>query len=70
MLTPLVLVASLLWGRLRQLREDDRGMTTETMIITAILAGVALAVMSAIAIAINNRGTDIKNDLDGAMAML
>jgi hypothetical protein len=70
MFTPLVIVASVLRDRLRQLRDDDRGMTTEAMIITAILAGVALAVVGAIAVAIRNKGTDIENDLNNAMALL
>ena len=32
----------------RQARRDDRGMTTETAIITAILAGLALGVTAVI----------------------
>lgn len=39
-----------LWERLRMLREDDRGMTTETVIITAALviaAGVLIAAIAA-----------------------
>jgi hypothetical protein len=34
--------------RVRHARRDDRGMTTETAIITAILAGLALAVTAVI----------------------
>jgi hypothetical protein len=34
--------------RLRQAQSDDRGMSTETAIITAILAGLALAVTAVI----------------------
>jgi hypothetical protein len=34
--------------RVRDARQDDRGMTTETAIITAILAGLALAVTAVI----------------------
>lgn len=41
-LTPIRMLASLLWGRLQALREDERGMTTETVIITAMLAGLAI----------------------------
>lgn len=61
---------SVLWGRLQQLRADDRGMTTEAMIITAILAGVALAVVGAIAISIRDKGTEIENDIDAALGLL
>lgn len=41
-LTPIRMLTSLLWGRLQALREDERGMTTETVIITAMLAGLAI----------------------------
>jgi hypothetical protein len=34
--------------RLRDARQDDRGMSTETAIITAILAGLALGVTAVI----------------------
>jgi hypothetical protein len=34
--------------RVRHARRDDRGMSTETAIITAILAGLALAVTAVI----------------------
>jgi hypothetical protein len=70
MLTPLVLVASVLRHRLQQLREDDRGMTTEAMIVTAILAGVALTVVGLIAVAIRNKGSEIETDINNAMALL
>jgi hypothetical protein len=70
MLTPLVLVASMLRDRLRLLREDDRGMTTEAMIITAILAGIALAVVGAIAVRIQDKGSEIEEDLQNALALL
>jgi hypothetical protein len=69
MLTPLAVVASVLWNRLQQLREDDRGMTTEAMIITAILAAAALAVVGVIATAISNKGDQIEQDINDAMAL-
>lgn len=43
--------------RLRALREDERGMTTETVIITGIMAAVAVAAGTLIAVAIRNRAT-------------
>jgi hypothetical protein len=55
---------SLLWGRLRELREDDRGMTTETMIITALLAAAALAAVGLIVAAIARRSQGISGDID------
>lgn len=70
MLGPIVLVISMLRGRLQQLRDDDRGMTTETMIITAMLAVAAIAAVTVIGRAITNKGTDISNEIDGALALL
>ena len=67
MLTPLVLLISLLRGRLGDLRADDRGMTTEAMIITAILAAAALAVVGAIAVAITDKGGQIEDDINQAL---
>jgi hypothetical protein len=64
MLSFLLLIASLLWDRLKELREDDRGMTTETVIITAALAGVALLVVGWLVTAIRDKGTDIQNDIN------
>jgi hypothetical protein len=61
-------IISMLWHRLLQLRDDDRGMTTETMIITAALAAAALAAVVLIAGAINNKSQDIKTDIEGALA--
>lgn len=37
-------LAEILVARLRAAREDERGMTTETVIITAVLAALAIAV--------------------------
>lgn len=64
MLSFLLLIASLLWDRLKELREDDRGMTTETVIITAALAGVALLVVGWLVTAIRNKGTEIQTDIN------
>ncbi len=41
--------------RLRAHRDDERGMTTETVIITGIMAAVAVAAGTLIAVAIRNR---------------
>ena len=70
MLTPFVLLYVTLRARLDALRDDDRGMTTEAMIITAILAGVALAVVGLIAAAITRKGNEIESDIDSALALL
>ena len=70
MLGPTVLVISMLWGRLQQRRDDDRGMTTETMIITAMLAVAAIGAVTLIARAITDKGTEIQNEIDGAVGRL
>jgi uncharacterized membrane protein len=52
-----------LWGRLKDLRDDDRGMTTETVIITAALAALAIAVTTIIVVKVRNEANTI--DVDG-----
>lgn len=64
MLVGIIPIISALWGRLQELREDDRGMTVETMIITALLAAAALAAMTAIVAAIARKQGDVVHDLD------
>jgi hypothetical protein len=49
------IVARLLVDNLKAARHDERGMTTETAIITALLVGLALALMVAIGTVVNNR---------------
>jgi hypothetical protein len=70
MLGPVALLVSLLLGRLRQARQDERGMTTETMIITAMLAAAALGAVAVIVNAIANKGDEIGNDIQGALGYL
>ena len=67
MLGPLVTYMSVLWNRLHDLREDDRGMTTEAMIITALLAAAAIAAVTVIATAVRNKGDDIGDQIDGTL---
>ncbi len=70
MLGPIAVILSMLWGRLQDARHDERGMTTETMIITAILAVAAATAVAVIATAVSDKGTDIGNEIDGALALL
>lgn len=65
MLEPLLTYMSTLWGRLNDLRHDDRGMTTEAMIITALLAAAAIGAVTVIATAIRGKGDDISNQING-----
>ena len=68
MLGPILTMMSVMWGRLQDLRDDDRGMTTEAMIITALLAAGAIAAATAIGTAVTNKGNDIGDEIDGALA--
>jgi len=56
------LLAEILVGRLREARDDDRGMTTETVIITAALAALALAVTVIIVAKVTNKAESIPTD--------
>jgi hypothetical protein len=62
-LTPLLLLLHMTWTRLQIKRDDDRGITTEVLIITAILAACALAVVGAIAAAITTKGGEVENKI-------
>ncbi len=61
-LTPIRLMASLLWSRLQAAREDERGMTTETVIITAALAALALVATAIIYDKVRNKATSIPTE--------
>jgi hypothetical protein len=67
---PMLAYMSVLWGRLQQLRGDDRGMTTEAMIVTALLAAGAIAAATFIMNAVTDKGEDISNEIEGALALL
>ena len=64
MLSGITPIISLIWNRMQMLREDDRGMTVEMMILTALLAAAALAAAIAIVGGIKNKQNDITNDLN------
>ena len=68
MLGPILIMMSTLWGRLQQLRDDDRGMTTEAMIVTALLAAGAIAAGGVIMSAVSNKGNEISDEIEGAVA--
>ncbi|MGH9187267.1 MAG: hypothetical protein ACRD0U_15855 [Acidimicrobiales bacterium] len=55
---------SVLWYRLQQLRREERGMTTEAMIITGLLAGAALLVVGWIVVAIRDKGAKVVRDIN------
>lgn len=51
-----------LWGRLKEMRDDDRGMTTEAVIITAALAALALTVTGIIVVKVTREANTIDVD--------
>ena len=53
-----------LWARVRidEVRRDERGMTTETVIITAILAALALAVGAIIVVKVTSKAESIPTE--------
>lgn len=50
---------SVLWQRLADARRNERGMTTEAAIITAILAGLAIAVGAIIVAKVTSKANSI-----------
>lgn len=68
MLGPILILMSTLWGRLQQLRADDRGMTTEAVVVTALLAAGAIAAGGVIMSAVSNKGNEISDEIEGALA--
>ena len=58
-LAALEALARLAWARLEAARRDERGMTTETVIITAILAALAIAAGAIITAKVMGKANDI-----------
>ena len=58
-LTVIRALASLYWTRLQAARADERGMTTETVIITAVLAALALAATAIIVTKVTSKANSI-----------
>jgi hypothetical protein len=52
--------------RLRQARDDERGMTTETVIITGILASIAVAVGVILFAALTGKATTTGSGIESA----
>ena len=64
MLDILIPYIQLQWSRLQQAREDDRGITVETMLITGVLAAAAIAALLAIVPAIRGRQSQVVTGLN------
>ena len=61
-LVPVYLLATRLRARLAEARSDERGMTTETVIITAVLAGLAIAATAIIVTKVTNKANSIRTE--------
>jgi hypothetical protein len=64
MLDILIPYIQLQWSRLQQAREDDRGITVETMLITGVLAAAAIAALVVIVPAIRGRQNEVVTSLE------
>jgi hypothetical protein len=64
MLGILIPYIQLQWSRLQQAREDDRGITVETLLITGTLAAAAIAALIVIVPAIQRRQNEVVTSLD------
>lgn len=65
MLAQLTIIKTLIdihWTRLQALRDDERGMTTETVIITAVLAALAIAATAIIVTKVTDKANRIQTD--------
>ncbi len=61
-LVPVYLLAARLRARLAEARSDERGMTTETVIITAVLAGLAIAATAIIVQKVTSKANSIRTE--------
>jgi hypothetical protein len=64
MLGILIPYIQLQWSRLQQAREDDRGITVETLLITGTLAAAAIAALVVIVPAIRGRQNQVVTSLN------
>jgi hypothetical protein len=64
MLGILIPFIQLQWSRLQQAREDDRGITVETLLITGTLAAAAIAALVVIVPAIRGRQNQVVTSLN------
>jgi hypothetical protein len=65
MLTYFTQMMSVYWNRLKILREEEAGMTTETVIITGLLAAAAFGALYIIVRAITNRANNSADTIEG-----
>lgn len=63
MLTTLLTLLTVIRSRVQTLRADQRGYSTETVIVTALLVALALAVIAVIATAVTGKAHQISSTL-------
>ena len=61
-LVPVYFLAARLRARLAEARSEERGMTTETVIITAVLAGLAIAATAIIVQKVTSKANSIRTE--------
>lgn len=59
MLAYVTVIVAAVRARIEQIRQDERGYTTETVVVTALLAAAAIAVIGIIATAITRKANEI-----------
>jgi hypothetical protein len=63
MLTTLLTLLTVIRARLQSLHADQRGYSTETVVVTALLIALALAVIAVIAAAVTGKAHQISTTL-------
>ncbi|MPZ79672.1 MAG: hypothetical protein GEV28_04440 [Actinophytocola sp.] len=60
MLTPVILLWAYVKAHVRRLREDERGYTTETVLVTAALVALALVVIALLVKVVTDKASTIQ----------
>ncbi|MBA8823806.1 hypothetical protein FHX42_001135 [Saccharopolyspora lacisalsi] len=63
MLAYLALVTTTIRARIERIRADERGYSTETVLVTALLVAGAIVVLGIIVAAVTNKANEISNKL-------
>ncbi len=63
MLAYLALVTTTIRARIERVRADERGYSTETVLVTALLVAGAIVVLGIIVAAVTNKANEISNKL-------
>ncbi|WP_435158154.1 hypothetical protein [Amycolatopsis sacchari] len=63
MLTQLTVLVATVRARIEQIRADERGYSTETVLVTALLVAMALAVIAIIVAAVTRKANEIGGNM-------